>query len=104
MRCNVNDAQLLSPVMTCATEGAIMCSREKVCCARSRKCLLCTLLGIVSTLLLAIDSFTVSDFQSFPSSSRSSMIFLPAVGFALVCLLLAMLMSCLLLAMLFRFF
>ena len=53
MRGNVNDAQLLSPVMTCATEGAVMCSREKVCCARSRKCILCTLPVAFSELRLA---------------------------------------------------
>ena len=41
------------------------------------------LFGIVSTLLLATGSFTVSDFESFPSSSRSSMLFSPAVGHAL---------------------
>ena len=49
----------------------------------------------------------------FPSSSRSSTFFspavgyalvLPAVGYALVCLLLAMLLSCLLLTMPCRFF
>ena len=43
-----------------------------------------SLFGVVSTLLLATDSFTVSDFESFQSSSRSSMLFFPAVGFALV--------------------
>ena len=42
---------------------------------------------------LATDSFTVSDFESFPSSSRSSMLSSPAVGFARVCLLLALLVS-----------
>ena len=41
-------------------------------------------LAIVSVLLLATDSFTVSDFESFQSSSRSSMVFSPAVGGALV--------------------
>ena len=50
-----------------------------------------SLLGIVSTLLLETGSFFVSDFESFPSSCRSSMLFSPAVGYALVCLLLTML-------------
>ena len=45
---------------------------------------LVSLFGIVSALLLATDSFTVSDCESFPSSSRSSMLCSPAVGFALV--------------------
>ena len=43
-----------------------------------------SILGFVSTLLLAISSFTVSDFESCPSSSRSSRLFSPDVGFALV--------------------
>ena len=71
----------------------------------------CSLFCIVSTLPLTTFSFTVSDFESFPSSSRSSILFspafgnalelpavgyaldLPAVGFALDCLLLASLLS-----------
>ena len=57
-------------------------------------------LTFVCVLLLATDSFTVSGFESFQSSSRSSMLFSPAVGFALVYLLLAVLLSCLLLAVL----
>ena len=55
-------------------------------------------LASVSVLLLATDSFTVSDFESVQSSSRSSIHFSPAVGYALFCLLLAMFLSCLLLA------
>ena len=43
-----------------------------------------SLFGIVSALLLATDSFSVSDFESFPSSSRSSMVFSPAVGYVLL--------------------
>ena len=43
-------------------------------------------LASVSVSLLATDSFTVSDFESFQSSSRSSMLFLPAVVFSLVVL------------------
>ena len=42
-----------------------------------------SLFGIVTTLLLATSSFSVSDFESFPSSSRSSMLFSPAVDYAL---------------------
>ena len=45
-----------------------------------------SLFGVVSTLLMATDSFTVSDFESLQSSSRSSMLFLPAVGYAFVLL------------------
>ena len=41
-------------------------------------------LAFVSVWLLATDSFTVSDFESFPSSSRTWMLFSPAVGVALV--------------------
>ena len=41
-------------------------------------------LAVVSALLRATDSFTVSDFESFLSSSRSSMLFSPAVGCVLV--------------------
>ena len=35
-------------------------------------------------LALVVGSFTVSDFESLPSSSKSSMLFSPAVGYALV--------------------
>ena len=69
-----------------------------------------SLFGIVSALLLATSSVTVSDFEPFPSSSRSSMLVSPAVGSALVCLLCSCLpaggfaLVCLLLALLFRFF
>ena len=41
-----------------------------------------SLFGVVSTSLLATDSFTMSDSESFQSSSRSSMLFLPAVSCA----------------------
>ena len=41
-------------------------------------------LAFVSVLLLATDSFTVSDFESFQCSSRSSVLFSPAVDSTLI--------------------